>query len=180
LPTWPQKCADLRDAALALLQAAQKKDYDQAKKLAAVMAQFPNLKHDDTPHPSNPAPKNGLGMEDIMRPFSASGARLEKTLAGDGRLDSAQLAGPGRAEEATDHAYQVAALACFVQGHTPAKDEKGQSRKVWQEASADMQRQALEMALAARAKDTAGLHKAYSSLAASCTQCHKVFRTEDE
>jgi hypothetical protein len=176
-----KKSAALHQTATKLAAAAKKKNLDEAKKLAAIVASFktakPGEEKSDGVNLGKEIPVKNL-MEEVQTLF----LRFDKPQKGAyKRLTKAEWEARGKTDEVATASHKMAALTMAITAHAPEKDPdaaKGQTRKVWLETTENTRTAALEMATAAKGKDQAEFKKALTRLNTACTKCHDAFRIE--
>lgn len=170
--------ADLRETLQKIADAIEKKDTDQAKKLAEQVAKNHDL--EDVMHlmskrdPGGKAKVFGVGQKPgAIQPdgIEAKIISMAKKPLPQGQLDKESAA-------LVEMAYRVSAIAEVAHAKPPEKEDAKKKKKDWLEWSADMKKNALAVADAAKAKKPAETKNAVSKLNSSCTTCHGVFRDE--
>jgi hypothetical protein len=170
-----KKSRALTDAALALADAAKKKDFNEAKKQVGAIADFKKMDGGGKDGDVNLG--KAVPLKNLMMVVRDVDGDLKKARA----LNAASWNQKGKQEEITNHANRMVALSLAMIQHTPDKDpdsKKGQTSKVWKETSQETQAMALEVASAARAKKPDDFKKAYQNMDRACTKCHEVYRVE--
>lgn len=167
-----KKSSALRDAALALAEAAKKKDFEEAKKHVAAIASFKTASPGAAKE--NVSLKDSVPIEDLMENVNTVNKEF---------LKYKRLAGPawnakGKPEEIALNSRRMAALTVAIDAHAPDKDEAKKTKKAWADSVKGVQIATLEMVEAAKSKKAAEWKEAYNRMDASCTRCHEVFRDE--
>jgi hypothetical protein len=120
--------------------------------------------------------KGGLGFG-VKPPAGASTDGIESKLLGLAKrpLPAADMA--RQADDLVRSAYILVAISEFTDGHTPKKKGAGgKGPKEWKDWTEDMRAAALQLADAAKKKDSAGVKTAVNKLNSSCNNCHGEFR----
>jgi cytochrome c556 len=172
-----KKASALTDAALALAEAAKKKDFNEAKKQVALIADFKKMAGSDKTDAVN------LGKTVPLKNLMMQVRDVDQELKKATRLNAAAWNQKGKAEEISLHTNRMVALTLAMLQHTPETDpdaKKGQTSKVWKESSQDTQDACLTLASAARAKKPDDFKKAYMVMDKACTKCHEVYRVETD
>lgn len=172
-----RKAGPLTETALALAAAAKKKSYNDAKNLVATLADYKKVESDSTP------PEVNLGKAVPIRNLMEVVRDVDQELKKATRLTAASWNQRGKADEITNHANRMTALCLAMLHHTPETDpdaKKGQTSKIWRETSQETLDACLELAKAARAKNSTEFKKAYMAMDKACTRCHDVYRVEED
>lgn len=168
--------ATLRDTAMKLARAADKKNTAEAKKQAEVIAKFKDLKADDQ---ADPKPldlnKQIEDLGDAMKVFALptkGGEGIEKeflSLGGQRKmLTTAQMS-----DKLVLMAYKSALVAEVSRAHVAVAKNK---KKDWLQWTDDMRKYSLEVAEAVQGKKAKEVKFALEKANASCNACHKVFK----
>lgn len=168
--------ATLRDTALKVLQAAENKNVDEAKKLAAMLT--PDLKADPAAKVA-PVPLNKhLDLELLMRVFSSErigGFAIEKEL--EDLSESKDALTPAQLAKLGTMADKIAVVGRLTRSFDlPKTGEKEQTRQNWERFAEQMEAAATALAAATRGKQADAVRPALTRLTDNCTACHKVFR----
>ena|GEM_PF-5758549 len=172
-----KKSGPLTEAALALAAAARKKDFNEARKQVAILADFKKVEG------SGSAESVDLGKAVPVKNLMMVVRDVDQELKKATRLTAANWNQKGKPEEIANHANRMVATTLAMLQHTPEKDpdaKKGQTSKVWRETSKETQDACLELAKAARAKKPDDFKKAYMAMDKACTKCHEVYRVEED
>jgi cytochrome c556 len=181
--------ATIRTAALQMSEAADKEQFDAEKAKATALA---SLKADPKASTEPVAldekaelidlmnllrlrEKGGLGFGEKPTP-PASSDGIESRLMGWAKRAPAGAELAKQADDIARAAYIMAAISELTEAHTPKKKEGDKDPKDWKQWTDDMREGSLELATAARMKDSAAIKKAANKLNASCNNCHGVFR----
>src|SRR6266852_3359837 len=168
--------ADLRATIQKIADAIEKKDSEQAKKLAEEVAKSHDLedvmnlmsKRD----PAGKAKRFGVGK----KPGAISPDGIEAKIQNMGKKPLPQPQIDKEAADLTEMAYRVAAIAEVAHAKPPEKDEPKKKKKDWMEWSADMKKKSLALADAAKTKKPVEIKTAVANLNSTCNECHAVFR----
>lgn len=162
--------------------ALEKKDAAEAKKLADGLAK--KFENDDTMGLFAPRTKAdgklGRGIGVGSKPGAMKPDGIERKLMDLAKkpLPDKQLA--DEAEALTAMGYDMAALASIAHLSEPAEKEKkpvfAKRKKDWQTWSEELRDASLNLAMAAKGKNAADLHKAAVKADETCSKCHAVFR----
>lgn len=171
----PSNAADgkaLQDGVLKIADSLEKKDAPGAKKMAETIAKDTAL--DDLMHLFALRTKKGLGVG--SKPGLVSPDGLERKLMDLAKkeLDPKQLGEESQAIKEMGHSIAAIAAVCIAK--PPDKDEGKKKKKDWVAWSIELQEQSMQLALAAKDKKAAEIHKAAKAADATCTKCHDVFR----
>lgn len=171
-----ERLALARDVALQLADAAkgQKLDTGTARRQAAVLAAFPDIRAAVVRTPRPPL-KEQFDLGEVMNIFAKvgkGGHAIEQEL-----LTMGQRKGPfppnQLSERVVADAYKTAWVADLSREHEDAAKGK---LKPWQDLCDDMRAAALDLAVAARAQQPGPAKAAVTRLNTSCTRCHEQFR----
>jgi hypothetical protein len=170
--------ADLRDTIQKIADALEKKDSEQAKKLAEEVAKSHDLedvmnlmgKRD----PAGKAKRFGVGK----KPGAITPDGIEAKIQNMGKKPLSQPQIDKEAADLAEMAYRVAAIAEVAHAKPPEKDEPKKKKKDWLQWSGDMQKKALALAEAAKAKKPTDIKNAMTTLNSTCNECHGVFRDQ--
>ena len=178
------RLATLRDSAVKLARslpahvAISTVQFNEARKHAAVLAQFPKLKIDPKAMNEIIRLKGTFDQEDIDLHFSnwAGGNRIERQLIALIRQKT-----PLSAEQMTDAipplAFKVALLAEMLRDFDDhVRPNKVAQRKEWVALATEVQYTGWELAEVARTKNAVATRKVIVSLNNACTNCHSKFR----
>jgi Cytochrome C' len=170
--------ADLRDIIQKIADALEKKDSEQAKKLAEEVAKSHDL--DDVMNlmskrdPAGKAKRFGVGK----KPGAITPDGIEAKIQNMGKKPLPQPQIDKEAPDLVEMAYRVAAIAEVAHAKPPEKDEPKKKKKDWLAWSGDMQKKALSLAEAAKAKKPTEIKNAIATLNSTCNECHGVFRDQ--
>jgi hypothetical protein len=176
-----------RAAALRLSKAIEKGDVAAAKTDAAALASLKATAPGGTTSFGPTEPDLGDAMNLLkLRSKGGLGFGLKPPSGADGieakliSLSKRPLPAPQMAKQADDLArtgYILAALSAICDGHPPKKKgTTGKGDRAWAGWTEEMRAAALELADAAKKKDSAGVKKAVNQLNKTCTNCHDEFR----
>ncbi len=169
------KAANLRDAALGLLDAVKKQSFDEAKKhVAAVGAWKMANAGGPKPMPLNKA----VPLKNLMLQVRDTNRALEDHR----RLSPAEWKVPAKADRVVLDTQRMAMLTLGMTAHTPDKDpdaKKGMTTKLWADSSAEVRKHTIDMVAAAKKADPAAFKTAFNAMDKACTSCHDKFRPED-
>ncbi len=175
--------ADLRTTIQKIADAIEKKEFDQAKKLAEEVAkniEKKDLDLEDVMHlmakrdPAGKAKVFGVGK----KPGAIVPDGIEAKVQNMGKKPLPQTQIDKESADLAEMAYRIAAIAEVAQARTPEKDEPKKKKKDWVEWSADMKKTALELADAAKAKKPVDIKNTVAKLNSTCNTCHGVFRDQ--
>lgn len=184
-----QQLATLRDAGLKLQELlSDNKTWDDAAKLAASL---PTLKADPKASTKPVDFKGKVAIGDVMKLFrlrfnGGLGFAANKDMPGDGQ-ESRLISLAGRrapalkdveaqAEDIQRFAYMMAVIGQLAEEQTPTEAMKDKDPKQWKQWSADMRKEGLELAKAAKSKNPDDVNKAAKALHSSCISCHTKWR----
>jgi hypothetical protein len=156
--------------------AIEKGDTAQAKKMAEVLAKSAELEPvmDLMSLRKASSKKKTFGVGDTPGKITPDGIEAKVMGLGKKALQPKQLETESPA--LVKMAYRVAAISKVAQAKVPEKDEGMKKKKDWIEWSQGMEMTALELANAAKAKDTAKVKTAAARLNSNCNNCHGTFR----
>ena len=163
-----------RDGVLKVADLFQKKDMDTAKKQAQTIAQKIN---DVEPIMNTMSPREdgGLGVGGQAGRIKPDG--IEKKLLEIDKTPLKDQQATSEADALQEMAYRIAAVATMAQPLCPVPAKQGKKDpKDWKKWSGDMQKQALDLADAARTKKAADINKAVKTLNNTCATCHASFK----
>jgi cytochrome c556 len=168
--------ADIPSSVQKIADALAKKDTDQAKKLAEQVAK--NNELEDVMHlMSKRAGKAKVfGVGPKPGAIQPDGIEAKLTSMGKRALPQSQINKESAA--LTEMGYRIAAIAEVAHAKPPEKEDAKKKKKDWMEWSGNMQKIALELASAAKAKKPAEIKKFTAELNSTCNACHGVFRDE--
>jgi hypothetical protein len=170
--------ADLRTTIQKIADALEKRDSDQAKKLAESVAKNNDL--EDVMHlmskrdPGGKAKVFGVGK----KPGAVQPDGIEAKVQNMGKRALPQKQIDKESADLAEMAYRVAAIAEVAHAKLPEKEDGKKKKRDWLEWSADMKKTALELAEAAQAKKPTEIKNAVAKLNSVCNTCHGVFRDE--
>jgi hypothetical protein len=170
--------ADLRATLQKIADAIEKKDMEQAKKLAEQVAKNNDL--EDVMHlmskrdPAGKAKVFGVGK----KPNTVLPDGIEAKIQNMGKKALLQNQINKESADLAEMAYRVAAIAEVAHAKNPPKEDAKKKKKDWLDWSADMSKTALEMADVAKAKKPAEIKTTVAKLNTVCNTCHGVFRDE--
>jgi soluble cytochrome b562 len=170
--------ADLRATLQKIADAIEKKDSDQAKKLAEDVAKNNDL--EDVMHlmskrdPAGKAKVFGVGK----KPGAIQPDGIEAKVQNMGKRALPQKQIDKESADLTEMAYRIAAISEVAHAKPPEKEDAKKKKKDWLEWSADMKKNALALAEAAQAKKPTEIKNAVANLNTTCNTCHGVFRDE--
>jgi hypothetical protein len=163
-----------REGVLKVADLIQKKDMDTARKQAQTIAQKIN---DPEPIMNTMSPREDGGLGVGAQPGAIKPDGIEKKLL---EIDKTPLKDQQAAAEAgalQEMAFRIAAVATMAQSTCPVPAKQGKKDpKDWKKWTEDMQKQALELADAAKGKKAAEINKAVKTLNNTCATCHAVFK----
>ena len=169
---------ELRDQAVALLEAAKAKKGEEAQRIMKGVVSL-------VKKTANGSPGGGTGEYDIAKVttmkiiMDVSLKEIDKNLTAYKRLTAASF--PAKAEEVKYAMYKVAAMSVATTAHLPTADfPPGKTAKDWLASAEDMRKHSLAAAAAATAKKPAEFKKAVNDLSASCSKCHDDFRVQKD
>jgi len=166
--------ATLRDTAIALIDAVDKKDAAKVKELAGLLSS--KIKANPAADPKNSPWPKAVKFDHVMRAYSSDRvgglgleAKIEALLEEKGPLSA------DKQKEVLEVAYKSAAIAKIAESYKPASDEgMGFNPANWLKFSEQFRKNSL--ALADAAKSNGNVAAAAEKLSASCVACHDVFR----
>lgn len=164
--------ATVRDAALALADFIRNENFEQARKLAAVL---PDLKPDSRAKKERVkllGPR--LDVEDLMmqyRPVKVGGWGLEAKFDMLGSQPNGTIAAKELNAQLRLDAYLTAVTAELAAEHKPKT--KAEQWLIWAQ---DMRKQAAALGEAVKAGDGKAGFEALTRLNRTCNQCHQAFR----
>jgi hypothetical protein len=170
--------ADLRIIVQKIADAIEKKDSDQAKKLAEEVAKNNDL--DDVMNlmskrdAAGKAKRFGVGK----KPGVISPDGIEAKIQNMGKKPLPQTQIDKEAADLVVMAYRVAAIAEVAHAKPPEKDEPKKKKKDWLEWSSDLEKSALALAEVAKAKKPMEIKNAVAALNTNCNTCHAVFKDQ--
>jgi hypothetical protein len=169
-----KQAASIRDTAFKLAEASGKTA--EAKKLAAALAHFKEMKPDPQ---ANPGPvdlrKQIDDLKDAMDVFGlptkgGEGIEKEYLILGQQRKPFS----PGQlSDKLLLMAYKTALIADVARAH---EDQGEKKKKEWLRLTDEMRRTSLEFADSVKAKKLKETKTALNKLSASCNDCHAAFR----
>jgi hypothetical protein len=173
-PGSPAERATLRNAALKLSEAIDDEKFADARKLVGELLSLkadPNAK--DTPVEIM---DNYVFIEEAMGQFKlarAGGLEIERDLLklGSAGLKAKALPPDSLNDKLMLMAYQTAMAAKLAREYKTDKKQQD-----WNKYCEEMQKAALDLAGAAKAKDGKAAYMAINKLNASCNDCHEIFR----
>lgn len=170
--------ADLRTTVQKIADAIEKKDTNDAKKLAQEVAK--NNELEDVMHLMSKRPPTGKGQAFGVgeKPGAINPDGIEAKIQNMGKRAQPQATIDKEAADLVKMAYRVAAISLVAQAKPPEKDEPKKKKKDWMEWTADMEKNALRLAVAAKAKKPAEIKNAVADLNSTCNACHGVFRDQ--
>jgi hypothetical protein len=165
--------AALRDTAIEVARRIANQEYDQARQLARTLPKLPPRAVFTKDKVKLLGPH--LEMDELMSAFrktSLGGLNIEAELDRLENDSENQTLAPAEMTEALQVAAQQTALAGeLLQDYRPAENAPQ-----WRKSSEVMQRTALELTRAVKAKDGKAAYQAVVQANANCTACHKLFR----
>jgi len=170
--------ADLRSTIQKIADALEKKDSDQAKKLAEEVAK--NHDVEDVMHLmskrdlAGKAKVFGVGK----KPGAVTPDGIEAKVQNMGRKPLPQAQIDKESADLAEMAYRVAAIAEVAHAKPPEKDEPKKKKKDWMEWSDDMKKSALALADIAKTKKPVEIKTAVATLNSNCNTCHAVFKDQ--
>jgi hypothetical protein len=152
--------------------ALEKNNADQVRKLVADLAK--KYEADDVMNLFKLRTKGGFGVGPQPGAIKPDGMEKKLTELAKQLLPAKQLA--DEAEALTRMAYQASAVAQILSAQDPPKDFKGKKQQ-WRDWSGEFSKAALELATAAKDKNSEGVRKAAGKLDrsadnSSCNKCH--------
>jgi hypothetical protein len=164
---------EAKDGVLKIAGMLEKKDADAAKKEADALAK----KVEDMEPVMNlmsPVTDGGLG---VAKPAAANPDGIEKKVQDMDKLPLTQKQVEQQSDALVQMAYEIAAIAKVAQQKCPVPAKQGaKDPKKWQGWSADLEKGALELAEAAKAKKADAVKKAVTTMSNTCANCHEVFK----
>jgi hypothetical protein len=167
--------AALRNKALDVIKAMEKKDLGEAKKIADGLSD--KLPPEKISKDSLKDPLDLLGLMKMFNDEKIGGFGLELSL--DELLE---FKGPLEAEQADKIAHlgrKIAIIAELSNHHGPETDDGKKTKKAWDSMNVDMHKAALDLAHAGQAKQGDHIGQLADSLSQTCLRCHDVFRKKD-
>lgn len=157
-----KKAVTLREAGLALMEAAKKRDLDAVKASLAVVESFP--KSIEAASEASVTPwTEVISLDMLMKLVSAI-----DTAAAETAKSSKEFTKNSR--ELAHQSKLLALLSVVAREHNEAKDWKG-----WCD---EMRAGSEELFIQFGKKSQKGAEEAYNTLQKSCTECHEVYRME--
>ena len=163
---------DVKGTVLKIADAFEKNDAAGAKKLAESLK---DEDLEDVMHLMKPRKDKGLGIGSKAGAVKPDGIELKVIALAMNEPPKKELDESG--EDLAKAAYVAAAIAEVALTQTKEKTQ-GKNPKAWTESAEGMQKGALELASAAKAKKPADVKKAAEKMDNNCKSCHKVFRDE--
>jgi hypothetical protein len=170
--------ADLRITIQKIADAIEKKDMDQAKKLAEEVAKGHDL--EDVMHlmskrdPGGKAKVYGVGK----KPGTIQPDGIEAKVQNMGKKPLPQAQIDKESADLAEMAYRIAAIAVIAHAKPPEKEEPKKKKKDWMEWTDDMKKTALELADAAKSKKPVDIKNSVAKVNSTCNTCHGVFRDQ--
>lgn len=176
-----QRCAGLWQAAVALADAAKKKDLDEAQRLVKLIQDFQHMEADgDTTGDANL--RDTIPIDNLMEIVQSLYVRFDSPKRGAyKRLTPREWRQRRKLLEILLASHKMAALTAAIAAHAPDKDpdpEKGQTKKAWLDSTEAVLEASMEMAKAVRSRKQSDFRKAVVRLDSACTKCHEVYRVE--
>ncbi len=172
---------DVKDNVLKLADAIEKDDADQAKKLAEAVAKAVDELDPvmNLMSPRNPKAKKAIGLGVGPTPGAILPDGIEKKI--QALAKKAPPAGQlGKdADALAEMAYRVAAISEVAKLKPNDKVTKPQDKQDWANYTGEMKKRALELAMAAKAKNANAIKTAANKLNTACSNCHGKFRDTD-
>jgi cytochrome c556 len=180
--------AAARAAGLQLSEDVDKERFDAAKTTAAALASLKATAKGGEPLAADKIElldvmntlrlrsKGGLGFG-LKPPAQASTDGIESKLLGLSKrpLPAAEM--NKQADDLVRSAYILVAISEVTDGHLPKKKgATGKGAREWAGWSEDMRAAALQLAEAAKKKNSAGVKAAVNKLNSTCSECHGEFR----
>jgi hypothetical protein len=168
--------AAVRNAALAAAAAAEDKDartLDRALKAAT-----------DGGDPLTEKPRSAhIPLEKVIPQTNLMEyvGLLHLSVAEYEKLTAEQWADPATRTEVARNLWRMRALMRAIGAHVPAADpnpQKGQTRKLWNESSAQGIDGAMQALSAVRDREREAFNAAIKKLDNACTRCHEAYRVE--
>ena len=169
--------AGLRNGALLLAEAAKAKDYAKAREVAALLPAYRTLPPSVQPRSAFLPLNRIMPMTNLMEEVGR--VNLELTDYGD--LPNGQWQLPGKAAEVRRRAGKLEVMTWALTTHVPEKDPdaaKGQTRRLWLEAAAEVRQVARVLGDAAEPRQQPAFQAGLKRLEAACARCHKAYRIE--
>jgi hypothetical protein len=170
----PAERATLRDAALQLAASLENGKYDDARQQAGRLGNLP-VNPAANPQPV-PLLEKHVYIEEVMGQFKlprAGGLELESKLL---RLGASGRISRALPETSLDEALQLTALQTAVTARLTREFVPEKNKKAWDEYCDEMEKAAVNLAAATRAKDAKAAYTALVQLNESCKKCHDDFR----
>jgi hypothetical protein len=169
--------ADLRATVQKLADAIQKKDMDQANKLAQQLAKG-DL--EDVMHLMNK--RDTAGKAKVFgigkKPGAITPDGIEAMIQNLSKRPKSQAQLNKESSALEDMGYRIAGIAAVAHAKPPEKDEPKKKKADWMEWSTEMEKTAIALADAAKAKKPVDVRNAAAKLNTNCNNCHAAFRDQ--
>jgi hypothetical protein len=165
---------DIAETVNKIADALEKKDADSAKKLAQTLK---DEDIEDVMHLFKPRKDKGLGIGPKAGAVSPDGIELKVIAMAMNELPQKEL--DEHAADIARAAYIAAAVAEVAKDKCPVMKKEGdKDPKDWKNWVENMQKEALNLAEAAKTKKPATVKAAADKVDGACKTCHKVFKDE--
>ena len=173
-----RRLATIRNGALGFAEAARQKNAGEAKKaIAPAEGSEPLSPASTQPRSAHITLTKLMPMTNLMEHLGL----LNITISEYEQLTSADWGLDAKSTDAVRHTWKLTALVRVIEAYTPAEDpnpKKGQTRKLWAEATHDTGEAAGALHVAARARRGDDFKAGLQKLEAACNRCHQVYRVE--
>jgi hypothetical protein len=170
--------ADLRATVQKIADAIQNKDMDQAKKLAQEVAKGNDV--EDVMHLMNK--RDAAGKAKVFgigkKPNAINPDGIEAMIQNLSKKPRPQTQIEKESPALVEMAYRIAAIATIAHAKPPEKDEPKKKKADWMEWSADLEKTAISMADAAKAKKPVDVKNAAAKVNTTCNTCHAAFKDQ--
>jgi hypothetical protein len=170
---------DLKTTVQKIADAIEKKDLDEAKKLAEDVAK--NNELEDVMQLMNKRDLAGKAKGRFgvgKKPGSVNPDGIEAKIISLGKKAQPQRDIDKESTDLVQMAYRIAAIAEVAHAKPPEKDEGKKKKKDWMEWTGDMGKNAVHLADAAKSKKPKDIKTAAANLNTTCNTCHATFREQ--
>jgi hypothetical protein len=170
---------DLKTTVQKIADAIEKKDLDEAKKLAEDVAKNNELEEVmQLMNKRDPLGKAKGRFGVGKKPGSVNPDGIEAKIISLGKKAQPQRDIDKESADLVVMAYRIAAIAEVAHAKPPEKDEGKKKKKDWMEWTGDMEKNAIHLADAAKAKKPKDIKTAAANLNTTCNTCHATFREQ--
>jgi cytochrome c556 len=168
---------DIAETVNKIADALEKKDTDNAKKLAQTLKDEDKYPIEDVMQLFKPRKDKGLGIGPKAGAVMPDGIELKVIAMAMNELPQKEL--DAYAADLARAAYIAAAVAEVAKDKCPVTKKEGdKDPKDWKNWVESMQKAALELADAAKTKKPSVVKAAADKVDGACKTCHKVFKEE--